>query len=456
MFAFKGRAIRKVGFLGFGISNSDLYNYLRKNAVGVEYTLRQSDTLLPKDASFDRVFTGGGWLDGIDEDVLFLSPSVRRDDKRLSDAEKRGVILSSDTELFLSLTRGDVFAITGSDGKSTTTYLTALLLSETYASALPCGNFGEPLSRHISDGAGCAYALELSSFTLNYLKPASCRAVITNISENHLNWHSSFEEYIEAKRNILVNTEKRIYSYDCPITRKLAKDFPAYAVFSAELSESELRRAAEAELYLTLANGNIYLNGEAALELNSAYVKGRYNVLNFMAAIAMTAGLVSPSYRKRALEGFRGLPHRCEKIGEFRGIRYFNSSIDTSPKRCVNTLSAFRERVILILGGRTKGQDYTELLPAIKKRVKHIALTGECAEELYELLKNDREIEEIGIKYAIVKDFFEAVVYAATVAREGDTVLLSPAATSYDRFKNFEERGEYFKFCVTGIAKERN
>ncbi len=456
MFAFKGRAIKKVGFLGFGISNSDLYNYLRKNAAGVEYTLRQSDALLPKETGFDRVFTGKGWLDGIDEDVLFLSPSVRRDDKRLLDAERRGVILSSDTELFLTLTRGDVFAITGSDGKSTTAHLTALLLSENYACAVPCGNFGEPLSRHISDGAGCAYALELSSFTLNYLKPASRRAVITNISENHLNWHSSFEEYINAKRNVLINTEKRIYSYDCPVTRRVMKDFPAYAVFSAELSERELRRAAQAELYLTLSNGNIYLNGEAALDLNKTAVKGRYNAYNFMAAIAMTEGLVSPAYRKRALEGFRGLPHRCEQIGAFRGIRYINSSIDTSPKRCINTLSAFRERVILILGGRTKGQDYTELLPAIKKHVKHIALTGECAEELYEILKSDREIENAGIRYAVVKDFFEAVVYAAAVAREGDTVLLSPAATSYDRFNNFEERGEYFRLCVTGIVKERN
>jgi UDP-N-acetylmuramoylalanine--D-glutamate ligase len=112
--------------------------------------------------------------------------------------------------------------------------------------------------------------------------------------------------------------------------------------------------------------------------------------------------------------------------------------------------------VVLILGGRSKGQDYSELLPAIKRHVKHVVLTGECAKDVYEILNTDKEISDLKIKYALVEDFFEAVVYAATVAREGDSVLLSPAATSYDRFKNFEERGSYFKLCVTGFAKERN
>ena len=456
MFSYKGRAIRSVGFLGFGKSNSHLLNYLSSKDPDLKFTLRQN-TQKEKDAfGFERVFSGDGWLDNIDEDVLFLSPSVRRDDPKLIAAMNRGVIISSDTELFLSLNRGDVFAVTGSDGKSTTTYLTSLLLSEAYTSSMPVGNFGEPLASHIEDGDGCAYALELSSFTLNYLAPKSKRAVITNISENHLNWHSSFEEYIAAKRNVLFNTEKRVYSYDCEITRKVMKDFPAYAVFSTELSEAELRKSVEAEVYITLCGGNILINGVAALSIEKMLVKGRHNVLNSMAAIAMTEGIVSDRFRRRTLEGFRGLKHRCERIGKFRGVQYYDSSIDTSPKRCISTLSSFNERVILILGGRTKGQDYKELLPAIKKHVKHAVLTGECSEELYELFLCDAEIKDMKIKYTVIKDFFEAVVYAAAVAREGDSVLLSPAATSYDRFKDFEERGEYFKLCVMGIAKERN
>ena len=456
MFAFKGRAIKRVGFLGFGKSNSDLYNYLRKNAAGVEYTLRQSVPLTTEVSGFDRVLLGDAWLDGIDEDVLFLSPSVRRDNRRLAEAEARGVMLSSDTELFLELTRGDIFAVTGSDGKSTTAYLTALMLGEAYKGAIPCGNFGEPTSRHIDDGIGYAYALELSSFTLNYLEPKSRRAVITNISENHLNWHSSFEEYVAAKRNAFVNAEERVFCYDCPITRGVATEFPIYAVFSAERTEEELRREISAEVYVTLDRGRITLNGESTVDTSEMRARGRHNVLNVMAAMAMSSGIADPKHVIRVAESFRGLSHRCEEIGSFRGIRYYDSSIDTSPKRCVRTLEAFDERVILILGGRSKGQDYRELLPAIKKHAKHVVLTGECAPEIYGILRGDSEINELKIRYALVEDFFEAVLYAATVAREGDSVLLSPAATSYDRFKNFEERGSYFRLCVNGFAKERN
>ena len=198
MFAYKGRAIRSIGFLGFGKSNSALYRYFRERNSDIKYTLRQNTPPEGNLPEFDRVYLGERWLDNIDEDALFLSPSVRRDDERLAAASGRGVIVSSDTELFLSLTRGDIFAVTGSDGKSTTAYLTSLLLSESYRTAIPCGNFGVPLAEHIEDGDGCAFALELSSFTLNYLTPRSKRAVITNISENHLNWHASFDEYISA------------------------------------------------------------------------------------------------------------------------------------------------------------------------------------------------------------------------------------------------------------------
>jgi len=456
MFAFKGRAIRRVGFLGFGKSNSELCNYLRKNTSGIEYTLRQSTPPFTGADGFDRVFTGEAWLDSITEDVLFLSPSVRRDDARLGKAESRGVLISSDVELFLELTRGDVFAVSGSDGKSTTAYLTALMLSDAYMGAVPCGNFGEPTSAHIDDGIGYAYALELSSFTLNYLAPHSKRAVITNISENHLNWHTSFEEYIAAKRNLFINAEERVFYYDCPVTRRVALDFPIYAVFSAERTEEELKALVKAKVYVTLDNGKILLNGECIANTAEMKARGRHNLLNVMAAAAMTCGISDTAHIKRVAESFRGLSHRCEQVGYFRGVKYYDSSIDTSPKRCARTLDSFDERVILILGGRSKGQDYRELLPSIKRHVKHVVLTGECAEELRALLQSDRELNEMKIKYALVEDFFEAVVYAATVAREGDSVLLSPAATSYDRFKNFEERGSFFKLCVNAFAKERN
>lgn len=456
MFLYKGRAIKSVGFIGFGKSNVDLYSYLKKSCVGVEYTVRSDVEPMPPAELPDRVLLGDAMLDDIREDVLFLSPSVRRDDPRLKEAMSRGTILSSDTELFLELTKGDIFAISGSDGKSTTAYLTSLMLANAYKGAIPCGNFGEPLSRHIDDGNGYAYALELSSFTLNYLAPRSKRAVITNVTENHLNWHSSFEEYISAKRNVFVNAESRIFCYDCPVSRRIAADFPIFGVFSALVSENELRKAVNAELYITLHNGKIIMNGEETVNTKTMRAVGNHNILNVMAALAMTDGIADRKYVQSIAESFRGLSHRCEEIGAFRGVRYYDSSIDTSPKRCAATLSSFGKRVIVILGGRSKGLDFSELIPALKAYAKHIVLTGECAREMFDLFAKDGGLDSLNIKYAIVDDFVEAVVYAATVAREGDSVLLSPAATSYDRFKNFEERGSFFRLCVNGFAKERN
>ncbi len=453
MFYYNERLIRTVGFVGLGKSNVGVLLYLKKHYKNLEFTLRSSSPVGFGEGTFKKCYFGKDSFNYITEDILFLSPSVRRDIPELMRAARAGVILSSDTELFFSRVTSDIYAVSGSDGKSTTTYLTASLLKGSYKNVYPCGNIGEAMTPHLDDESGAAQVTELSSFQLFYSKPKSNRAVITNITENHLNWHKSFEEYIEAKKNILFRAGERVINYDCPVLRRLVKDFRIFAVFSKAHSEEYLKRKISAELYITLSDGIITASGEPILDVRKIRVGGEYNVLNFMAAIAMSYGRCTKDDVVRLAESFRGLRHRCELIAERNGVRYYDSSIDSSPKRCAATLSGFSERVTVILGGKSKGLDFSELLPTLSKKTKRVILTGECAYEIKEILDSDKSFSSLGIPYDVIEDFGEAVKYSITTAEPGDSVILSPAATSYDKFKNFEERGDCFAKLIKEFKK---
>ena len=448
MFYYNGKRINRVGFLGIGKSNLGVYSYLASH-YNFEVTVRAS---LPTDASAlapKHVYFGKESLRDIDEDILFISPSARRDSKELTEAEMRGVILSSDAEFFFSRTNADIYAVTGSDGKSTTTYLTGELLKKHYKSAVPCGNIGDAMTPHLDDPENTAYAAELSSFQLMYMKPQSERCVITNITENHLNWHKSFREYIDSKKNVLENSKGRIINFDCATAKNAAQDYSLFAVFSRRHSEDALKRQIKAELYITEQNGKILVSGDEFLDTEKILVGKNHNVLNFMAAIAMSYGRCGKEDVLELAKSFGGLPHRCEFIGEFDGVKYYDSSIDSSPKRCSSTLGTMPGRVILILGGRSMGLDFRELLPQLAKKTKLVILTGETSQEIEALLKED--VSLCMPRFKRIDDFYDAVKYASDAAEYGDTVLLSPAATSFDRFSNFEERGNAFKEYINDL-----
>ena len=394
------------------------------------------------------MFFGERALQSIDEDILFISPSARRDSFELIEAEKRGVILSSDAELFFALNKSDVYAVTGSDGKSTTTHLSSLLISDGYKNAVPCGNIGCAMTPQLDRYTDAAYITELSSFQLMYLKPKSERALITNITKNHLNWHRSFEEYIDAKRSVLEGAKNRIINYDCPISERLARDYNIFAAFSANYTESELRSLIKAELYVTISDGAVFVSGEPTLNLDDVKLPGRHNLLNFMSAIAMSYGIYKKDTLLRVAREFGGLPHRCELVGTRGGVSYYNSSVDSSPKRTSATLSMLKGSLIPILGGRSKGLDYLELMPTLKEKARLAVITGECRGEIEEAILSYKKNSGFSIPYVLIDDFYEAINYAISAAQAGDKVILSPAATSYDCFQNFEERGRAFKLFL--------
>ncbi len=441
MFYYNGKEIRRVGFLGFGKSNLGIFSYL-SGRYDFEVTLRAST---PIDASHicpKFAYFGKDALSNIDEDILFLSPSVRRDVCEIEIAQSKGILISSDAEFFFENSQSDVYAVTGSDGKSTTSYLTSYLLKNDYKNTVCCGNIGESMTPHLNDPSDTAYTTELSSFQLMYLSPKNTRCVITNITPNHLNWHKSFEEYITAKTHILENSKERIFNFDCNISRNIAKSYKVFAVFSKNYSEDYLRKCVSADLYITLCDGSITVCGEKILKATDIFVSGEHNVLNFMAAIAMSYGKARKKDIENLAKTFRGLPHRCEFVCESNGVKFYDSSIDSSPNRCAATLKSMQNKVILILGGRSKGLDYKELLSVLEEKTRFVVLTGEVGEKIKELIIDNGCS---GIKFEYKHDFYDAIERAAREAKTGDTVLLSPAATSFDRFSNFEERGNAFK-----------
>ena len=250
----------RVGFFGFGRSSLGILDYLSAKIPIMEVTVRSDgkpDKPIPKDA---RILIGEDADKDIDEDVLFISPSVRRDRRAIADASRRGVLLSSDAELFFEQCADPVLAITGSDGKSSCTYLAAAMLREDGTNAVAAGNFGRSLCTTL-DSSDTVVA-ELSSFQLNFFTPKVSRALITNLSPNHLNWHKDFDEYAEAKLALIRHSDAAVLDCDSPLLRERIKDYGPFFAVSSSLSYRELSSRVRAEGYMTLDSRFILLNGE--------------------------------------------------------------------------------------------------------------------------------------------------------------------------------------------------
>ncbi len=429
-----------VGFFGLGSSNLSLLSALPLENCRV--TLRSDKkidpALLPNGVLVERIFERESALCDINEDIIFFSPSVRRERGELQAARERGAIFSSDVELFFEENKAPVFAVTGSDGKSTTATLISLLLQAGGVRAELIGNIGRPMTEALSRDAE-AYVCELSSFMLRYISPPSVRACITNITPNHLDWHESLAEYNKTKLAVAEKCEKLVISEENP-------EIPgAYAIVGDRSDFSTLRRLYDASLYITSEGGYIRRNGEPILELGSIRRKEKHNIKNLMMAIAMTDGYVSHGDIRLAAESFEGLEHRCKTILSYNGVDYIDSSIDSTPARTAATLTSLDRRVVILLGGRGKGLDYRELLPALRRYAVHTVITGENANEIFEAVGKE-------VKAEVLPDFDLAVERGIALSKEVGALLLSPASTSFDKFKNYAERGEKFKEILSKMA----
>lgn len=417
-----------VGFFGIGRSNLSLLSSLPLENCTV--TLRSDGYIDPKIYPGSRILTGEDATSELTEDILFLSPSVRRD---RFPADKRH-ILSSDYELFLSECKKPIFAVTGSDGKSSTARILTMLLSESGIRAREVGNMGEPMFASLRHDADI-YVAELSSYMLSTAQPMAEVACLTSLTPNHIDWHKSYENYKKTKISLLKRSKKYV------ISDENADVKGAYAIISLTRSFAELRQIYDAELYLTVEGGRIMKNGEALIPLNRIQRREGHNLKNLMTAVAMAEGYYSEEALIRVAESFSGLPHRCEKLIGRGGIDCYDSSIDTSPARTATTLRSLGRQVVIILGGRGKGLDYRLMLPEVEEYVRLAVLVGENKNEIYRAIGGR-------VSCVLAEDFASAVTLGLENAREVGALLLSPASASYDLFPSYEIRGETFKKLV--------
>lgn len=425
-----------VGFFGLGRSNLSLLRTLHLENCSI--TLRSDGNIDPDFLPGSRIMCSALACEDVSEDILFLSPSVKRERFKNSG----GVILSSDYELFLEENNASLFAVTGSDGKSSTARLVSLLLREAGHKAAEVGNMGIPMYESL--GASNIYVAELSSFMLSAATPTAKVAALTSLSENHLDWHGSYENYKKTKIDLLKASEKYVISDENDEIKG------AYGIVSMQKSLFELMQDYPAELYLTVDGGYILKNGKKILPLDRVLRREEHNIKNLMLAIAMSDGYCESDEIMRVASSFSGLAHRCEKFLSNGGVDYYDSSIDTSPSRTATTLRSLNRKLVIILGGKSKGLDYSSMLDALRDHATAAVLVGENKYEILSVIAD-------ALPCYIAEDFAEAADLGIKLARNVGALLLSPASASYDMFASYEARGICFKKLVRkGITDEEN
>ena len=399
-----------------------------------------------------RPHFGEGWLAGLGDGLIVRSPGVRPDLPELTERKRAGALVCGEIGLFLSASPARLFAVTGSSGKSTVTSLVASILSTAGLDAFAGGNLGASLLPTLPRLTEKSIAvLELSSFQLMDLSPSPERAAVLNLSENHLNWHTDMAEYRAAKERVLgENTVAVLPAFD-PALRALAGRrrgsllFSAAPPLSGERKPGEVWYAPDGGLVSGFSDEGV----RRLFPTERLRLPGKHNLLNLLAAVALTDGIAPVGAIEEAVKRFAGIAHRMQNAPGPAGVRCIDSSIDTTPERTLATLSAlFPVRPILLLGGAGKGLSYRPLTEPIKRQAKGVILFGRAADEIAAAL------DEGEVAYRVIPDFDRAVQTALSLARPGDAILLSPACTAYDAFKNFAERGDRFSALCRAAEKQ--
>ena len=443
---------KNITVIGIGISNLPLIKYLVSLGANVTACDRRSAEDLGENyTELEKLGVkfnlGDGYLNNLSGDMIFKTPGMRYDVPELLKAKENGSIVTSEMEVFFEVCPSHKIAVTGSDGKTTTTTIIHKMMTDAGYKTWLGGNIGNPLLTDTEKMKENDWViLELSSFQLHTMRKSPEIAVITNISPNHLDMHKDYKEYIDAKKNIMLyqnEGDTLIVNADNQVTADIGK--------SANGAVKYFSRNGMADVYL---DGNIIKRGIVEiLNIKDIKIPGMHNVENYMAAIAAVSGLVSKEVIVNVAKTFGGVEHRIELVRTLDGVKYYNSSIDSSPNRTINTLRVFPNKVIMIAGGKDKGIPYDEIGPALAEHVKVLILIGATSDKIQEAL--DAEINKTGngkdIEVIRATSYEDAVNTARSKAHDGDVVLLSPASTSFDMFRNFEERGNLFKKIVNEL-----
>ncbi len=435
----------RYAILGYGRSGRSAYRYLSALPdAEVTVYVKQEEYARLSGGEANVAFVAG--YENLSADILVRSPGIRPDAAYIRRAVAHGACLTSETALFLSRCRAPVSAVTGSDGKTTTATLAARMLEAAGHTVHLGGNIGTPLLDRVADIRPTdRVVLELSSFQLTDMAPVLAGAAVTNLTENHLDWHTDMREYADAKRNILMHAARRVQNARAPLA-------PEYAglTFSAYVAGANYHRT----------DGYLMHGDERLVAVSDVKLIGEYNLENILCAAALT-GADAASVRQVAAT-FSGIAHRLEYCGCVNGVECYNSSIDTTPARTTATLAALPRGVTVMVGGAGKNLSWEPLVRALCERAAAVVFTGDTGKavqaELEDFIRGSRTPtpteKDMGAPlrlapaHVYVRDFDEAFAAALAMTPCGGTLVLSPAATSFDFFQSYTARGEAFRALV--------
>lgn len=377
-------------------------------------------------------------------DILVLSPGIPIDNPLPIAFKKQGKLIIGEAELGALYLRANTIAVTGTNGKTTTVSMLNAILQNAGLNSVACGNIGAPIIGEAENLGIDDYAVvEISSFqleTLSSLRPHI--AIVTNITEDHLNRHYNMENYIFLKRKILRNlreSEYAVLNYDDDEVRNFAQHTKAKAVYFS------LNARVDGAYY---ESGGIYFNGEKYLDIKDMTVKGEHNVYNALACVAAAHILgIDKTKIAEALSSFKGIKHRIEEIAKINGVTYIDDSKGTNVDATLKAVKTMTNPTVILLGGKDKGYDYLPLFAELKdSNVIHAVLYGE---NRFKLL--NAAVKAGYINFSLCSEFYTAVRLSEYIAKDGQNVLLSPASSSFDSFSNYEERGDAFRSLVEGM-----
>ena len=436
---------KKIVVLGLGVSNRPLVRLLLHygcTVTGCDRTPREKldDEVLELETLGCKLSVGDGYLDDLQADLVFRTPGMHPDIPALRGLREKGAKVTSEMEVFFSLCPCTTLAVTGSDGKTTTTTLIAEMLKAAGKKVWLGGNIGTPLLPLCQQMEKTDYAVvELSSFQLMDMTHSPHVAVVTNLAPNHLDVHKDMDEYVDAKKNLLRFQKEEdilILNADNAITNG----------FTGNGETKKFSRQGSG--WIHMKGSMIYRDETPVLDSGDILLPGVHNIENYMAAIAAVYGLVDDDVIRSVAKNFGGVEHRIELVRVKDGVRYYNDSIASSPSRTIAGLNSFKEKVILIAGGYDKHIPYDVLGPYLCRSVKKLFLGGATGSQIRAAAENCPDYQPGCPEIVDCKDFTDAVYKAAAAAEAGDVVLMSPASAAFDQFKNFMERGEYYKKLV--------
>lgn len=454
---FKDMCGKKVAFIGIGTSNLPLIKLFADKGARViacdkkDFTSLGENGIKAKEYGAELIL-GENYLSDIDADVVFRSPGTPFYKDELVALRTRGVVLTSEMEVFFDLCPCKTLAVTGSDGKTTTTTIISEFLKASGKNVHLGGNIGKPLLPEIESINSDDYAVvELSSFQLISMRKSPDVAVVTNLAPNHLDIHKDMQEYIDSKRNLILHQNafsKAVLNLDNEITNGFSQSV------RGQLAKFSVKEKLYNGAYLdgTTICYSDYGKVTQIMDYRDIKIPGMHNVENYLAAISAVWGIVDVDTIVAVAKTFGGVEHRAEFVREYKGVKYYNDSIASSPTRtALGTLSLYDEKIIIIAGGYDKHIPYEPLGPVINDKVKLLILLGDTAPKIEAAVKSADNYDESKIEIVNVSNMEEAVIEAAKRAESGDIVSLSPASASFGLYRNFEERGNHFKSIVNNL-----